>query len=232
MRFLRSRHISTRIRLVPESWAYEARAWKISTTDDSGMMHTSLCALLHQRAAPSHHHPIISDGRRGVVTVLPQFCLRVTKADHLQKSRQLGRGLVLRNWLQLLERAGEGVRRAPHGPWLKLIVYRLKVQFMNSPRQMLGEPCFFRDECQVDEQPGSSCRQLHGSPFLYLLLQGTKVPLHAINTDDQAVFQREVLRVLCQYCGVIPMDPPPAQILRKFSRVGDLRKEKFTTEMR
>jgi hypothetical protein len=30
--------------------------------------------------------------------------------------------------------------------------------------------------------------------------------LHPINTDGQAVLQREVLRVLCQYCGVIPME--------------------------
>src|SRR6516164_789724 len=77
---------------------------------------------------------------------------------------------------------------------------------MNSSRQVLGKPGFFLNECLVDEQLSRSCRQLHGSPFLYLLLQGSKVPLHAINTDGQAVLQREVLRVLCQYCGVIPME--------------------------
>ena len=73
-------------------------------------------------------------------------------------------------------------------------------------RVPVSPPGFFLNGRLVDEQLGCSCGQLRGSPFLYLLLQGSKVPLHAINTDGQAVFQREVLRVLCQYCGVIPME--------------------------
>jgi hypothetical protein len=44
--------------------------------------------------------------------------------DRLQKPRQLRCSLVLRNWLQLLESAGEGVRQAPHGPRLELLVHR------------------------------------------------------------------------------------------------------------
>src|SRR5215469_16646384 len=48
--------------------------------------------------------------------------------------------------------------------------------------------------------------QLHGSPFLYLLLQGSKVPLHPIYANSKAVLKREMLRMLRQDCGVIPME--------------------------
>jgi hypothetical protein len=70
-------------------------------------------------------------------------------------------------------------------PWLKLIVYGLKAQFMNSSRKMLGESSFFLNERLVDEQLGRSREQLHGSPFLYLLLQGSEVSLHPVDTNRQ-----------------------------------------------
>src|SRR5215469_9582499 len=77
---------------------------------------------------------------------------------------------------------------------------------MDSPCQVLGKARLLLDERLVDEQLSRSRRQLHASPFLYLLLQGSKVPLHAINANGQAVLQREVLGVLRQDCGVIPVE--------------------------
>src|SRR5215469_10179741 len=85
-------------------------------------------------------------------------------------------------------------------------MHRTKVQVVYPSRQMLGKPSFFLNERLVDEQLGRSRRQLNRPPFLYLLLQRSKVPLHPIYANSKAVLKREVLRVLCQYCGVIAME--------------------------
>src|SRR5215469_6254187 len=60
--------------------------------------------------------------------------------------------------LQILERAGEGIGQAPHGPWLELLMHGLKVQVMHSPCQVLGKARFLLDEGLVDEQLGRSRR--------------------------------------------------------------------------
>ena len=93
------------------------------------------------------------------------------RPDGLQKSRQLRRGLVLRNWLQFLERAGECVREAPHGSRLELLMHGLKVQLVHTPRQVLRKPQFVLDERLVDQQLCRSRRQLQRLPFFDLLLQ-------------------------------------------------------------
>jgi len=77
-------------------------------------------------------------------------------------------------------------------------MHRLKVQVMHSSRQMLGKACFFLDERLVDEELGRGRGQLYRLPFLYLLLQRSEVSLHPVDTDGQAVFQREMLGMLCQ----------------------------------
>ena len=90
-------------------------------------------------------------------TALGLFSCGLRRLDCLQKPGQLRGGLVLRDRLQLLECTGEGVRQAPHGSRLKLFVHRLKVQVVDSSRQMLGKPGFFLNECLVDQQLGRSC---------------------------------------------------------------------------
>ena len=55
----------------------------------------------------------------------PTFSVGLLRPNGLQKSRQLRRRFVLGNWLQLLERAGKGVREAPHGPRLELLMHGL-----------------------------------------------------------------------------------------------------------
>ena len=84
--------------------------------------------------------------------------LRFAKAGPIAETRQLSRGLVLRDGLQILERAGEGIGQAPHGPWLELLMHGLKVQVMHSPCQVLGKARFLLDEGLVDEQLGRSRR--------------------------------------------------------------------------
>jgi hypothetical protein len=72
----------------------------------------------------------------------------------------------------------------------------LKVQVVHPPRQVFGKSRLVLDEGLVDQQLGRSRRQLQRSPFLDLLLQRNEVPLHPIDADGQAVFMREVLRML------------------------------------
>src|SRR5271165_4462395 len=74
------------------------------------------------------------------------------RADRLQKPRQLRRCLVLRNRLQLLEGTGEGVREAPHGPRLELVMRGLKVEIVDPPGQVLRKSRFVLDERLVDQQ--------------------------------------------------------------------------------
>ena len=77
---------------------------------------------------------------------------------------------------------------------------------MHSSRQVLGKPRLLLDERLIDQQLGSSRGQLHGTPLVHLLLQRTKVPLHPVNPDGQAVFQREVLGMLREHMSVRAWD--------------------------
>jgi len=119
--------------------------------------------------------------------------------DRLQKAGQSRRGLVLRNWIQFLKRAGECVREAPHGSRLELLVHRLEIQVMDPSRQVLREALLTLDECLVDQQFGRSIGQLPRLPFLDLPLQRPEIPLHPINSDGKAVFQQEILGMFGQH---------------------------------
>ena len=117
------------------------------------------------------------------------FCWQLRRPDRLQKARQLRRGLVLWHRLQFLECTREGVRQAPHRPRLELLMHGLKVQIMDTPRQVLGKPGLLLDERLIDQKLCRGRGQLQGTPFLDLLLQRSEVPLHAVHADGQAVFE-------------------------------------------
>jgi len=51
----------------------------------------------------------------------------------LQEARELGRRLILRDRVQFLEGAREGVRQAPHGPGLEILELWMEVEVMNPP---------------------------------------------------------------------------------------------------
>ena len=72
----------------------------------------------------------------------------------------------------------------------------LKVEIVDPPGQVLGKPRLLFDECLVDQQLRRSRGQLQRLPFFDLLLQRPEVPLHPIDTNGQAVFQRKVLGML------------------------------------
>src|SRR5271157_5177525 len=84
-------------------------------------------------------------------------------------------------------------------------MHGLKVQIVYPPSQMLRKPRLVLDERLVDQQLCRSRRQLQRLPFFDLLLQRPEVPLHPIDTDGQAVFEREVLRMLSENGSVFPV---------------------------
>jgi hypothetical protein len=51
----------------------------------------------------------------------------------------------------------------------------------------------------IDDDLGSNVREFASLPGLHLLLHRPKVTLHAVDTDRDAVDERERLRVLCQH---------------------------------
>src|SRR5664280_65249 len=83
-------------------------------------------------------------------------CWGLRRPNRLQKSRQFRRRLVLGNWLQLLEGTGEGVRQAPHGPRLEIVMHGLKVEIVDPPGQVLWKPRLLLDERLIDQQLGRS----------------------------------------------------------------------------
>ena len=146
-----------------------------------------------------HHLPRNPNAGQGYAgTTNPGVSWGLHRPDRMQKSGQLRCCLVLRNRRQFLERAGEGIRQAPHRPGLELLMRGLKVQIMDPPCQVLGKACLFLDECLVDQQLRRSRGQLHRPPLLYLLLQRSEVPLHPVHPNGQAVPQRKVLGMLCE----------------------------------
>jgi hypothetical protein len=84
-------------------------------------------------------------------------------------------------------------------------MHRHKVEIMHSPREVLGKPRLLLDEGLIDQQLGRRRGQLHRTPLVHLLLQRPEVPLHPIDADGQAVFEREVLGMLSQNGSVFPV---------------------------
>ena len=80
-----------------------------------------------------------------------------------------------------------------------------KVQIMHSSREVLGKPRLLLDERLIDQQLGGGRGQLHRAPLVHLLLQRTKVPVHPVDPDGQAVFEREVLGMLRENGSVFPV---------------------------
>jgi hypothetical protein len=68
----------------------------------------------------------------------------------------------------------------------------------NIGRPAYGPYAFFLNECLVDQQLGRSRGQLRCSPLANLLLQRTKVPLRAINTDGRLLAQNHHVGIRCR----------------------------------
>src|SRR2546428_14106325 len=54
-----------------------------------------------------------------------------------EKRTELRRRFELRNGVELFERRGEGVRKAPPGARSELLILRIEIQVVHAPREML-----------------------------------------------------------------------------------------------
>src|SRR5216684_6525298 len=61
---------------------------------------------------------------------------RSCRSGGFKKAPKFRRCPELRDRIEFLERRGKRVRQAPHGSGLELLVLRIEVEFVYSPRQM------------------------------------------------------------------------------------------------
>ena len=106
------------------------------------------------------------------------MCSRRVSA--FEKCSQLGRRLELRNGVQLLERRGERVRQAPHGPRHELLMLRIEVAIMHDTGQVLGYLKFSLDEGSVDDELRGLTRKLACASGFDLPTHRFEVALHAV----------------------------------------------------
>ena len=116
----------------------------------------------------------------------------------IQEFAQLGRGLELRDRVELLEGAGEGIRQTPHRASREFLILRLKVQPVD-----LGQQTSWRfqgaiDERRVQDQPCGIVGDLRLPPQFNLALQWLEVPLDSVHSDGKGINQIEALAVLGQ----------------------------------
>ena len=114
---------------------------------------------------------------------------------HIQERAQPRRRLELRDGVELLEGRGEGVREAPERARRKLRQYRVEVELVDAPGEVLGRIELAFDERPVNHELRPLVRQLLRLPGLDLPLHRLEVPLHAVDPDREGVTQAEALGV-------------------------------------
>src|SRR5437879_4663085 len=117
------------------------------------------------------------------------------RESSLEELAQLGCGLELRNGFQILECRSEGVRKTPDRSWPEFLVLGLEVEVMHAPGKMFGSFKFALDKRLVDDHLGGDIRKFTSLPVFHLLSHGLEIPLHSVNTEGDAVDERERLRV-------------------------------------
>ena len=116
-----------------------------------------------------------------------------------EKAAQLSRGFELRNWIELLERAGEGVGQTPHAARREFRIFRLEIKPVDFRQQAPWGVEGAVDERVVEDQLCALVGDLRFPPQLHLALQWFKVPLNPVNTDRERVNQVEALGVFGQH---------------------------------
>src|SRR5208337_2487721 len=101
----------------------------------------------------------------------------------------------LRDWLQFLECRRKRIRQTPDGRRPEFLVLRLEVQIMHGTSEMFRRLQSALDKRLVDGHLGSNICQFTSLPGLHLLSHRLEVSLHSVNTNRDAVDQRERLRV-------------------------------------
>ncbi len=80
-----------------------------------------------------------------------------------------------------------------------ILILRFKVKVMDGASEVLGSFQFALDERLVYHHFGDDVSEFTPLPPLHLLSHGLEVPLHAINTNRDAVDERERFRVFGAY---------------------------------
>jgi hypothetical protein len=115
-----------------------------------------------------------------------------------EKAAQLGRCLELRQRIELLEGAGEGVRQVPHGPGREFRVLRLEVEPVDLGKEAPGSFQLAINKRRIEDQLSRLVGDLRLPPRLNLALQRLEVPLNPVHADRERVNQVETLGVLGQ----------------------------------
>lgn len=113
----------------------------------------------------------------------------------VQKIAQRGCRLELRDGIEPLEGASEGLGETPHCAWRELVELRFKVKSVNLGQQALRDIELTLNEGRVEDQLRPFIADLRLPPLLDLPLHGLEVALHPINANRDAVHQRKRLRV-------------------------------------
>jgi hypothetical protein len=116
----------------------------------------------------------------------------------VQKFAQLGRRFELWHRIESLERAGEGVRQAPHRSRRELRVFRLEIEAVNLGQQASWRFQLAVDERRVQDQPCGIVGDLRLPPQFNLALQGLEIPLDSVHAYRERINQVEALGVLGQ----------------------------------
>jgi len=115
------------------------------------------------------------------------------RSGGFKKTSQFRCGSELRDGIKFLECRGKRIGETLDRSRPEFLVLRLEVQVMHAPGKVLRRFEFALDECLVDDHLSSDVRQLTSLPRFHLLSHRLKVALHAINTNRNAVDERERL---------------------------------------
>jgi hypothetical protein len=115
-----------------------------------------------------------------------------------EKAAQLGCCLKLRDRIELLEGAGEGIREAPHGPGREFRVLRLEIEAVDLGQQASWRFQLAVDERRVQDQPCGIVGDLRLPPQFNLALQGLEIPLDSVHAYRERINQVEAPGVLGQ----------------------------------
>ena len=108
-----------------------------------------------------------------------------------EKRTQLRRRFELWNWIEFLERRGEGVGKAPSGGRRKLLILRIEVEIMHPTRQMFRRFKFRFYEGSINDElrrfigkqaflPHFDCRRI-GSKFRCIRSTPTEIASMRLN---------------------------------------------------
>src|SRR5258708_5618484 len=119
----------------------------------------------------------------------------------LQEFAQLGRRLELWDRIQFFECRRKRIRKTPHRSRPEFLILRLEVKVVHGSGEVLGGFEFTLHKRLVDDHLGGDVGEFAPLPGFHLLSHRLKASLHAVDTNRDAVNERERLRVFREHRG-------------------------------